>query len=335
MVDTNTKNKSFLRMSKYLYDLGIVNDNCLFMLETKNKSLVNFDYEANYTNELNPITGQTILDEILTECKNNIWFFFREIVRIPIPGLPHEYQYSMSFPLNMLSLKMIWSYEHNISFFATCSGSGANDCMRKITLELLCIYDYLFKTPNKKNIIFNTDEDSKFDLSMDFKLINKINSLLLPRLTTLYYNNLIDNSRPYVSTILSNQSNNVISHDKINMIKNDLTIHGFGFDMHKEKEKNIFTLCKVAKETQNNGIFMLEGDADYINNYSLETYLFHLMPDFDISLFMQSDTFIDKLKYGGIILLYENDFGFDHEWQQKKSEHKIVNVLNKYRLSGK
>jgi len=77
LYDSGTKNKSFLQVAKDLKQLGI--KNYYFMLEIKDPSLINVD----------PYSPNLTMDEvsrIQTECVRNIWYYLREVCRIPSQG---------------------------------------------------------------------------------------------------------------------------------------------------------------------------------------------------------------------------------------------------------
>ena len=82
--DTGTSNKSFLQVASDLKTLGI--KNYYFMLEIKDPTLINVDPFA-----IDEKTGKTSLTKdqvsrIMIECRNNPWYYLREIARIPDPG---------------------------------------------------------------------------------------------------------------------------------------------------------------------------------------------------------------------------------------------------------
>lgn len=81
--DVHTKNKSFLRMSKVLRDKGVKNNK--FMLTLYDESLVGVD-------PFSPTLTPAQKVAIYTESCNNIWYFIREVVRIPADGavIPYE-----------------------------------------------------------------------------------------------------------------------------------------------------------------------------------------------------------------------------------------------------
>ena len=116
MYNTKTKNLSFITMWHYLQDQGIENN--IFMLELKDESLINFDITDLYTN--NKEEKSELLYKVRQECKNNIWFFFREVVRIP-NVLSSTMHYRENYPRFVLTpelMFLIYAYEHNLSIIA-------------------------------------------------------------------------------------------------------------------------------------------------------------------------------------------------------------------------
>lgn len=141
MINTNTTNTSFINMWRYLQDRNIENNS--FMLELHDESLKNFKLEDL---EIEDKTKRyTLLEKVKNECKNNIWFFFREIVRIPNPvaigsGQPHIGQ--VQYILNPFEMAMIYSYDKQINFLSRVDGDVHHGI--KTTVNLLEYYTYLF-----------------------------------------------------------------------------------------------------------------------------------------------------------------------------------------------
>ena len=98
--DTGTKNKSILQVAKDLNKLGI--KNYYFMLEIKDYTLVDVDpYSPNLT--------QDQVSRIMTECTRNIWYYLREICRIPSQG-----GVGVSFKANRGNIAQTWCVLHGI-----------------------------------------------------------------------------------------------------------------------------------------------------------------------------------------------------------------------------
>ena len=102
--DFGTKNESFLLTCKELKELGV---KCwYFPLEIKypNLGVQNIDP---YDPKLSPED----IGKVLVECKNNPWYFFREVTRVPVRGAGLTQLY-----LHRAGCASIWSFLHNIDF---------------------------------------------------------------------------------------------------------------------------------------------------------------------------------------------------------------------------
>ena len=95
--EMETTNESFKRMYLYLKSIGIKNNK--FMLMIYNKDLIGVDpYDKNLSVEMK--------EKIREECKNNIWYFLRNVCRFPK---------SESFELNKHNCAQIFLYTKRIS----------------------------------------------------------------------------------------------------------------------------------------------------------------------------------------------------------------------------
>ena len=102
--DYQTKNKSFLKVCKILKDEGIVN--FAFPLMTYDKDLIGIDP---YSDEVkNNIRLQL---KIKNEVANNMWYFLREVVRVPNPGA------SIPFGLHRGNLAMLFCLNCNFNTY--------------------------------------------------------------------------------------------------------------------------------------------------------------------------------------------------------------------------
>ena len=123
MINKNTKNKSFISAWHYLQDQGVENNS--FMLELKNKKLADFSYDKFMNEERTKEQTIELRDMILKEVKENIWFFFREIVRIPynLEGFKSsnfdnsDLFGSIPFHLTEKSLSLIYLYSKGVNIF--------------------------------------------------------------------------------------------------------------------------------------------------------------------------------------------------------------------------
>jgi hypothetical protein len=102
--DFATRNQSFLLTAKELKTVGI--KNYYFMLEVKHPEFGVQDldpYDKNLTAE--------DIGRIITECKHNPWYFFREVARVPVPG-------AGNVPAILLrpSAAAIWCFMNSVDF---------------------------------------------------------------------------------------------------------------------------------------------------------------------------------------------------------------------------
>lgn len=109
VVQRNTKNFSFVRMVAILAEMGIKNN--LFHLSLYDPKLLNVDPHA-LNAETDP-TGDLRL-RVAYECKRNVWYYLREVVRIPASGGD-----PIHFQLNRGNLSMAWCFLNSIDYNGT------------------------------------------------------------------------------------------------------------------------------------------------------------------------------------------------------------------------
>ena len=76
---TSTSNQSFINMHYILKSLGIRNNR---------QHLILLDPDLAGVNPRDPRLSRMMKVKVLRECSNNFWYFIREVVRIPSPGVP-------------------------------------------------------------------------------------------------------------------------------------------------------------------------------------------------------------------------------------------------------
>lgn len=103
--DLETSNKSFLEVCNKLKSQGIKNN--MFMLTIIDEDLIGVDPHK-------PNLSKEIKNKIIEECKNNIWYFLREVVRLPMQG-----NTSIKFKLNLANCAQIFCYNLNIPTWLT------------------------------------------------------------------------------------------------------------------------------------------------------------------------------------------------------------------------
>ncbi len=101
IVDYQTTNQTFLRMASLYREMGI--KNCLFPLLLLQPELQGVDPHAdNLSEELKVKIG--------LECRYNVWYFLREVVRIPPQAGPNPVPYKA----NRGNLGLTWVFMNNI-----------------------------------------------------------------------------------------------------------------------------------------------------------------------------------------------------------------------------
>ena len=100
-IDYNTKNQSFLRIALVLKRMGI--HNYYFFLSLYDRSLLGVDPRSK------DLTTEQML-RISQECKINIWYFLRGVVRVPLIGQEN----GTPFELNRGNLALTWSFMNDV-----------------------------------------------------------------------------------------------------------------------------------------------------------------------------------------------------------------------------
>jgi hypothetical protein len=127
---TETTNKSFWKMAIRLKQMNIQNN--LFHLCLYDKDLIGRD-PHNLTDPSDELRGRIAL-----ECKRNVWYFIREVVRIPASGGD-----PIPFALHRGNLAMVWAYYNNIDFTSTQPRqTGKTVCAIVITCHVIYVFGF-------------------------------------------------------------------------------------------------------------------------------------------------------------------------------------------------
>lgn len=131
--DFGTTNESFLQTAAELKTLGI--KNWYFMLEVKYPQIGVQDIDP-----YNPNISKEDQGKIHIESKANLWFWLREVARIPAQGAPQPFRVG----LTRASCAATWCYLHNIDFML-CQPRQT----WKTTIVLLLItYAFIYELKN-------------------------------------------------------------------------------------------------------------------------------------------------------------------------------------------
>ena len=88
--DVGTSNTSWLQLASDLKTLGV--KNWYFMLEVKDPEVIKIDPYQCDDNGVCTLTRDQIA-RVVTECRRNVWYYLREVARIPDPGNPKGVPY--------------------------------------------------------------------------------------------------------------------------------------------------------------------------------------------------------------------------------------------------
>ena len=126
-----TKNHSFLHLAEVYHALGV--ENCAFHLSLLQPELKDVDpFDENL-----PID---IKAKILYECKNNFWYFVREVARVPVPGsLTATY-----FQANRANVALYWFFMNHVMVLIVILRQTGKTTM----LMVLVVYLLNFATTN-------------------------------------------------------------------------------------------------------------------------------------------------------------------------------------------
>ena len=142
----STTNSSFIEMSNYLRGIGV--RNYRFMLALLDKDLAGIDPH-------DPNLPEIYKYKVLAEVRNNIWYFLREVVRIPASGEPSK------FILNRGNMAFIYMASMNINTIEIQPRQTGK------TIGAACFYCHIynFRTQNTQISLLNKEfKDSKENL---------------------------------------------------------------------------------------------------------------------------------------------------------------------------
>lgn len=156
---TDTKNKSFLKMYKFLRDMGIKNNK--FFLALYDKDLAKID----------PLTIQRpdkwIKAKVLRECIVNPWYYLREICTIKVPGGTTRYI------LNRGNLALTYCVLNNIDTSLMMPRQNGK------SIGAAAVFDWLlrFGATNSQILLFNKKQ---CDASLNLKRITEFIDPYIP-----------------------------------------------------------------------------------------------------------------------------------------------------------
>lgn len=145
--DFGTKNQSFLQVAKDLKIVGV--KNFYFMLELKDPSVA-------YLDPYSPLLTNDAIARIVFECRKNMWYYIREIARIPEQGGT-----SVQYLANRGNIAQAWCFLNGIDSYLNLPRQ------RGKTQSAICEigWGYNYGTTNSQTIFVNkSGDDAKTNL---------------------------------------------------------------------------------------------------------------------------------------------------------------------------
>lgn len=143
VLDNHTSNLSFIRTAKDLHELGI--KNYKFMLKLYDEQLIG-------VNPYSPTLTAEQIQRITFECKRNIWYFLRDVARLPVEGGALGPGAGLRYQLNRGNLAATWCFVNNIDHYLVLPRQIGKT---KSTLENI-LWAFLFSS-NTKMMFLNKD----------------------------------------------------------------------------------------------------------------------------------------------------------------------------------
>lgn len=148
-IDTGTSNLSFLQLASDLKELGV--SNYYFMLEIYDISLVHVNPHAVDEKGNCSLTKDEVL-RVLAECRRNVWYYLREVCRIPDQGNP----LGIPYKANRGNIAQAWCILHGIDSWL-CLPRQQGKTQSALAMQA---WIYSFGTTNSTFIFINKDSDN-------------------------------------------------------------------------------------------------------------------------------------------------------------------------------
>lgn len=139
----DTHNESFINVSKQIS--GIKNNKFMLAL---------YDRDLEYIDPHDKDLSVYFKAKVLAECARNIWYYLREVIRIPQLGS----NYGMRYTLNRSNLAMISCHINSINNYTTTPRQQYST----ITQTLLVSYEYIFNDKCNISLRDKSNDDSQF-----------------------------------------------------------------------------------------------------------------------------------------------------------------------------
>ena len=144
--DFTTKNRSFINLYKDLKKLGVKNNKFFLIL---------YDTDLRAIDPYSPMLPKDYQLKVFLECLINPWYFLREVLRIPVDGMPIEIGGGVQYKIDRNNLAAWYCFLNHIDHYQSKprQRGKTQDCIAKF------LYAYLFGTMSSQMLFFNKDQD--------------------------------------------------------------------------------------------------------------------------------------------------------------------------------
>lgn len=144
--DWKTKNQSFLDLYQDLYKLGVKNNK--FFLRIYDTDLIGVDVYS-------PVMPKDLQIKIFIECLINPWYFLREVLRIPVDGMPIEPGSGSKFKADRNNIACWYCLLNGMDFYSSKPRQQGK------TQNIVGMFNYAYHFANMSSMMlfFNKDQD--------------------------------------------------------------------------------------------------------------------------------------------------------------------------------
>lgn len=230
-------------MWRYLQDMDV--ENADFMLRLDDESLIDFN-PSDFSNLESKDEINDLHEKVQRECRNNIWFFFREVVNVNMFGLSYNFpvpQLHIPYQLNYNALWAIYLYSNGVNFAIPTHDIHCDiDGTENIYIDIGMYLTYILL--NVYNDYINSKAKSKIDLVNMCNFSSKVHNSLNMFVSILTAGN------PRYTSSLSDTVRTEICVDNLNYNKLSASDNLVIF-INDSKSLDNLALFKMVSESSN------------------------------------------------------------------------------------
>lgn len=175
MINTNTKNESFIRLWRNLQDRGV--DDSTFIFQLNNDALREYHPDMFSQIDDKEILKRVTL-KVMEECRDNIWFFFREALNYNIIDPFSEQSHHIPYYINYISMCMIYMYNLGLSFAIPAYKNHSYNILPDLnvfhTISTLRIYDMMKNGSISDAVVLTNDSNHNIHTAIINDSISRI-----------------------------------------------------------------------------------------------------------------------------------------------------------------